>query len=157
MTPKRSLASLCLLLFATSICVANSRPGRRVSFNQNWRIHLTDVVNRQDVSLNDSNWALTLPHDWSIEGDFSEKHSRQKWNACTAADNLISFEPRGQGSIVGVDNGNQISHESFKRNQRRALHGMALAIVQSKQKPGRFLLRGTADGLTPGSIIINVR
>jgi len=38
---------------------------------------------------------------------------------CRRADNLIKFELTGQGAIVGVDNGNQISHESFKAKQRR--------------------------------------
>ena len=40
---------------------------------------------------------------------------------------------------MGVDNGNQISHESFKGKQRKAFHGMALAILQAKQKPGRIV------------------
>ena len=74
-----------------------------------------------------------------------------------AADNLIRFELVGPGSIVGVDNGNQISHESFKAKQRRAFHGMALAIVQSKQKAGRIVLRAMSDGLMPGSVVLSAR
>ncbi len=67
--------TFCLLLIATSLCFANSRPGKKVSFNQNWRFHLGEVGNGQDASLNDSQWRqLNLPHDWSIEGEFSEKH-----------------------------------------------------------------------------------
>jgi beta-galactosidase len=73
---KRTLnvaVSLCLLLLATSLCFGNSRPGKRVSFNQNWRFNLGDVPNGQDTGLNDSQWRqLDLPHDWSIEGEFSE-------------------------------------------------------------------------------------
>jgi beta-galactosidase len=69
------VVAVSLLLFATSICFANSRPGQRASFNQNWRFQLGEVTNGQDVSLNDSKWRqLDLPHDWSIEGEFSEKH-----------------------------------------------------------------------------------
>ena len=61
---QKVITALCLLLFASAVCLANSRPGRRVSFNQNWRFR-----------LNDSQWRqLNLPHDWSIEGEFSEKH-----------------------------------------------------------------------------------
>ena len=74
-----------------------------------------------------------------------------------AADNLVKFEVTGAGWIAGVDNGNQISHESFKAKQRRAFHGMALAIVQAKQKPGRIVLKATADNLTPASVVINAR
>jgi beta-galactosidase len=72
------------------------------------------------------------------------------------ADNLIRFEVTG-GSIAGVDNGNQISHESFKAKQRKAFHGMALAIIQSKQKPGRIVLKASSDNLAPGSVVINAR
>jgi beta-galactosidase len=74
-----------------------------------------------------------------------------------AADNLIKFQLAGPGSIVGVDNGNQISHESFKANQRKAFHGMALAIIQSKQKAGRIVLKATAENLAPASVVLNAR
>jgi beta-galactosidase len=73
------------------------------------------------------------------------------------ADNLVKFEVVGPGSIAGVDNGNQISHESFKGNQRKAFHGMALAIIQAKPKAGRIVLKATADGLAPASVVINAR
>ena len=73
------------------------------------------------------------------------------------ADNLVKFEVVGPGSIAGVDNGNQISHESFKGNQRKAFHGMALAIIQAKQKGGRIVLKATSDDLAPASVVINAR
>jgi beta-galactosidase len=73
------------------------------------------------------------------------------------ADNSIEFEVIGPGSIAGVDNGNQISHESFKAKQRKAFHGLALAIVQSKQKPGRIVLKASSAGLPPTSVVINAR
>jgi len=54
--------AFCVLLLAGVVCFANSRPGRRVSFNQDWQFR-----------LGDSEWRrLNLPHDWSIEGEFSE-------------------------------------------------------------------------------------
>src|SRR4051794_30470175 len=76
MSLKRNVTSaLCLLLLAAALCMANSRPGKRVSFNQDWRFWLGDVANGQDAALNDAHWRLlNLPHDWSIEGEFSEKH-----------------------------------------------------------------------------------
>jgi beta-galactosidase len=73
------------------------------------------------------------------------------------ANNLVKFEVIGEASIAGVDNGHQISHEPFKANQRRAFHGMALAIVQAKQKAGRIVLKATADNLAPASVVINAR
>ncbi len=74
-----------------------------------------------------------------------------------SADNLIKFELTGDGSIAGVDNGYQASHESFKGKQRKAFRGMALAIIQAKQKPGRIVLKASSDNLAPASIVINTR
>jgi len=73
------------------------------------------------------------------------------------ADNLIKFKITGAGSLAGVDNGNQISHESFKGKQRQAFHGMALAILQAKQKAGRIVLEATSDKLQSASVVINTR
>jgi beta-galactosidase len=74
-----------------------------------------------------------------------------------SADNLIKFELTGEGSIVGLDNGYQASHESFKGEQRKVFRGMALAIVQAKQKPGRIVLKATSDNLAPASVVIVTR
>lgn len=73
------------------------------------------------------------------------------------ADNLVSFGLTGPGFIAGVDNGSEISHESFKANHRQAFHGMALAIIQSSGKSGRISLKATSAGLTAASIAIEAR
>src|ERR1700730_15536192 len=71
-----SLIVICaLLVFSTSHTIANPRPGRTVSFNDDWRFYLGDVGSGQNPELDDSQWRiLNLPHDWSIEGEFSEKN-----------------------------------------------------------------------------------
>jgi len=74
-----------------------------------------------------------------------------------AADNLIKFDVSGPGAIAGVGNGNQISHEPFKASQRKAFHGMALAIVQAKHRAGQIVLKATADNLAPASVVLNAR
>ncbi|MDQ3819046.1 MAG: DUF4982 domain-containing protein, partial [Acidobacteriota bacterium] len=73
---------ICPLVLVTSVIVfstphvyANPRPGRSISFDQGWRFHLGDVSDGQSPALDDSGWReLNLPHDWSIEGEFSEKN-----------------------------------------------------------------------------------
>jgi len=74
-----------------------------------------------------------------------------------SADNLVKFEVVGEGSIAAVDNGHQISHEPFKASQRKAFHGMALAIVRPKRKAGRIVLKATSDNLAPASVVISAR
>jgi beta-galactosidase len=73
------------------------------------------------------------------------------------AGNLIKFELTGAGSIAGVDNGHQIDHEGFKGKQRKAFHGLALAIVEAKQRPGRIVLKASSDNLPSASVVINTR
>jgi beta-galactosidase len=73
------------------------------------------------------------------------------------ADNLINFSLSGPGFVAGVDNGSEISHESFKANQRHAFHGLALAIIQSHGKSGRIVLKATASGLTGATLAITAR
>lgn len=62
---------LCLLLTACSPVGEQAR--ERSSWNGDWKFALSDSV--QDYSSpdsDDSTWRiLSLPHDWSIEGDFS--------------------------------------------------------------------------------------
>lgn len=73
------------------------------------------------------------------------------------ADSLINFEITGEGKIVGVDNGLQTSHESFKANHRKAFNGLCLVVVQSNQKPGKIKLEAESGGLTGSSIIIDTK
>jgi beta-galactosidase len=44
-------------------------------FTSDWRFYLGDVEGGYESELDDSGWRLLdLPHDWSIEGEFSEEH-----------------------------------------------------------------------------------
>src|ERR1041384_6832580 len=46
-----------------------------INFDHDWRFHLGDVGGAQAVAFNDSGWRrLDVPHDWSIEGTFSEQN-----------------------------------------------------------------------------------
>src|SRR5213596_2254846 len=45
------------------------------NFDHAWRFHLGDVAGAQETAFDDAAWrALDLPHDWSIEGEFSEQN-----------------------------------------------------------------------------------
>lgn len=62
---------LCFLI--VPIMVYGQRDGRsRESFNKGWKFFAGDNKDASKTEYNDAWWrALTLPHDWSIEGDFS--------------------------------------------------------------------------------------
>lgn len=73
------------------------------------------------------------------------------------ADSLVNFQLTGEGSIAGMDNGSQISHEPFKANYRKAFHGLALVIIQAKKKSGTITVKATSAGLAPGSVVIDAQ
>lgn len=68
------------------------------------------------------------------------------------ADQQVIFKIEGPAIIAGVDNGNPVSHESFKAPQRRAFHGKCLVVLQSTDRPGVVKLTATAAGLKPVTI-----
>jgi beta-galactosidase len=72
----------------------------------------------------------------------------------TAGD-LITFDVQGPGRIIGVDNGDPVSHEPFQADQRRAFNGLCLAIVQSTTTPGTLQITASAPGLVAGSAIVH--
>jgi beta-galactosidase len=46
-----------------------------VKFNKHWKFYLGDDSSAREIKYDDSKWrTLNLPHDWSIEGSFSEKY-----------------------------------------------------------------------------------
>ncbi len=78
-------------------------------------------------------------------------------NLVPDAENRVSFQLNGAASIAGVDNGDPVSHDSFKAKNRKAFHGKALVIVQSGKQAGRTTLAATADGLQPASLSITLK
>lgn len=77
-------------------------------------------------------------------------------NLVPDAGNTVNFKLDGDALIAGVDNGDPINHDSFKVNYRKAYNGLALAIVQAKQKAGFVKLTATSNGLQAASIQITL-
>jgi beta-galactosidase len=73
------------------------------------------------------------------------------------AENEVAFAIQGEGRIIGVDNGNPLSHEDYKATKRKAYNGACLAIVQSTAKPGQIQLTASSPGLKAGSITLVTR
>jgi beta-galactosidase len=70
------------------------------------------------------------------------------------ASDTIDFTINGPGTIAGVDNGNPISHESYKGTSRSAFSGKALVIIQSTRSPGTITLKATSGTLAGSSVDI---
>jgi beta-galactosidase len=69
------------------------------------------------------------------------------------ADNLIAFRVWGDGTLIGVGNGNPNCQESDKAPGRSLFHGLAQIIVQSTKNAGEIQIEAANQGTTgPGSI-----
>ncbi|HEY0245731.1 MAG TPA: beta-galactosidase GalB [Mucilaginibacter sp.] len=78
-------------------------------------------------------------------------------NVVPDADNLVNFKINGEAFIASVDNGDPVSHDPFKANYRKAFHGLALAIVQAKEKAGSITFTATGQGLQSATMVLNSR
>jgi beta-galactosidase len=78
----------------------------------------------------------------------------QQGRVVPLAENEITFKVEGEGKLIGVDNGDPQSHDSYKVNSRKAFNGLCLAVVQSTAKGGSIRIAGTSPGLEPGAVTI---
>ncbi len=70
----------------------------------------------------------------------------------------VTFEIVGPGIIIGLNNGDPNCHEPEKGNEHSIFSGLAQVIVQSrKEGKGSLTLRATAEGLTRGEVVIDVK
>jgi beta-galactosidase len=72
-----------------------------------------------------------------------------------SADNEVSFAIRGPATLIGVGNGNPISHEPDKADRRRAFNGLCMAIVQTARQKGSVELEATSAGLASATATIS--
>ncbi len=79
-----------------------------------------------------------------------------KNNVCPDADNLVKYEAAGAGAVAGVDNGDETSHEEFQATERKAFHGLGLAVVRSAKTAGPLKVKATSAGLAAAEVEINV-
>ena len=70
------------------------------------------------------------------------------------ADDEVTFDVAGPGALIGADNGDPLCHQPFQSPQRRAFHGLCLAIVGSTGQPGEIEIRARAPGLAGATATI---
>ncbi len=73
------------------------------------------------------------------------------------ADNLVRFTIEGPGKIIGVDNGNPISHEPFIDEQIHAFNGYCLAVVQCTGDSGAINIKATSAGLKTAEVRVSAQ
>ena len=78
-------------------------------------------------------------------------------NVNPTANELVSFEVSGEGSLIAVANSNPMSTESFQKNHRKAWRGRCLVILKSGKKTGEIQLTAKVEDLPQAVISVDVR
>lgn len=65
---------------------------------------------------------------------------------CPSASNEVTVDVSGAGELIGLDSGNQFSHELYKQNKREAFEGRLLLTIRPKGK-GLISVQCSANGL----------
>jgi len=81
----------------------------------------------------------------------------QQGRAVPTAEPLIQFRITGGARIVGVDNGDAISHTSFQAKQIQLFNGRALVIVRAGRSAGIVTLTAEGTGLAPATARITLK
>jgi beta-galactosidase len=73
-----------------------------------------------------------------------------------ASDHLVRFTVEGPARLLAVDNGDPADHGSYQARERRAFHGLLLAMIQSTDRTGKVRVTAQADGLAAASVDVAV-
>ena len=69
------------------------------------------------------------------------------------ANNMLEFSCDNDAKIIGVGNGNIVSHEANKSTNRTAYNGLAVVIIQTKT-PGKIKISAQSKGLKTGEFTV---
>jgi beta-galactosidase len=72
------------------------------------------------------------------------------------ANNEIHFEVKGEGKLIGVENGNQSDLTPPSSKVKNAFNGLILGYVQSTHKKGNISIKVSSNGLKDSEITITV-
>lgn len=98
----------------------------------------------------------TIANNWDDVSFITATIVDDKGIPCANADNLIKFSVSNSGQIIGVDNGNIISHENYLSPERRAYNGKAIAIIKASQTTGKIEVKAIAEGLQEAIAVVEI-
>lgn len=104
---------------------------------------------------------LVLREEWKSDGPESDRLvfltleiRDEKGTRCPFAQNDITVDVSDAGELIGLDSGNQFSHELYKQNKRQAYEGRLLLTIRPKGK-GNISVQCRANGLESGAFTIH--
>ena len=78
-------------------------------------------------------------------------------NLVPNASNVVTFDVRGPAGIIGVDNGDPASTDSYQAKTRCVFNGLALVTLQAGKTTGPVTLTAKSHGLKAASVTLDVQ
>ena len=117
------------------------------------RIETTSEAVRLKLEPDIQTWKADGTDLMHIRVTAVDKKGRRVWNA----HQLLTFDVVGDAQIVGVDNGNIVSDELHKTNQRHLFNGTALVILRAGKTAGRVALNVKSDAFKTATLKLETR
>ena len=124
------------------------------AFNKN------EVVATHTLKTADEPKKLVLKDERKSDGTESDRLifltleiQDEKGTRCPFAKNEITVDVDGEGELIGLDSGNQFSHELYKQNKREAYEGRLLLTIRPKGN-GKISVQCRANGLESDTIYV---
>lgn len=76
-------------------------------------------------------------------------------NLCPFSDLPVEFEIKGDGVLIGTDNGDPLDLSSYKTNIRRTFRGQAMILVESGNESGIIEVTARSSGLNSATVVLN--
>ncbi|MBO9619601.1 MAG: DUF4982 domain-containing protein [Niabella sp.] len=133
------------------------RPGKLEAIGYNAH---KKVVTRFSVETTGAAYALQLiPYKKALKNDgwdampVTVQVVDKKGRPVPTVNNNITFDVTGGATIIGVGNGDPLSHESEKGNQRSLFNGLAQLIIQSREGAnGTVKITASTPGLRSATV-----
>jgi beta-galactosidase len=99
-------------------------------------------------------WHKTLNADGVDTTPITVSAVDEKGRFVPLATNMVKFQIKGQGKILGTGNGNPTCLEPDKAESRSLFGGLCQVIVRSDFEAGEIEILATAEGLQPAKLTI---
>jgi beta-galactosidase len=153
----KSLGRQIVLPFENQSWNVRYEPGTLVAKGyKNGKLIITDkvITSGEPYSVKVSGYKPNLKADGEDAVTLKFEILDKKGIVCPNADNIINIIIKGNGHLLGVDNGSPTNTNPTKLPEVRAFSGLCSAIVQSNDEAGTITITATSKNLKNGVLEI---
>lgn len=99
----------------------------------------------------------SISSDWNDVVYVNAKVVDKEGVLCPNASKMITFNVSPNADLIAVDNGNIMSHEKYKANNRLSFKGRCQAIIRAKALSGLVELTATSPELKAARVTIKIK